>query len=95
MNVRIESSNIDLNDAVCEQVKGPIASALGKYSDCINGAVVHVEAVGELGGDLSLACQIDLDLKPSGTLTTQAIHENVDIAISRAAHQMKHRLEVA
>jgi len=93
VDVWIQSSNINLTDALCEQVKRYVAGALGNYSDRISEAVVYMEAVSELGENLSLACRIDLDLKPSGTLTAQAIDENVDLAISRAAHRIVRRLE--
>lgn len=93
MEVQIQSSNINLTAALCEQVKRHIGCALGHDADCISDVAVYMEAVSELGKNLSLACRIDLDLKPSGTLTAQAIDENVDLAVSRAAHRMACRLE--
>lgn len=93
MDVWIQSSNINLTDALCEQVERRIAGALGKYSDRISDVVVYIEATSELGETLGLVCRINLDLKPFGWLTSQAMDENVDLAISRAAHRMEHRLE--
>ena len=87
MDVWIQSSNINLLDALCDQVKQPISSALIYFANGINEAVVYLEAVGEQGENLSLVCRIDLELKLSGTLTAQAIDESVGAAISRAVHR--------
>ncbi len=95
MNVCIQPSNIDLTDAIDRQTVQRVASALGDYLDCIREAVVYMKAASELAKNLSLACRIDLELRPYGRLTAQTTDENIDLAIHCAASRLVDHLDTA
>ena len=89
MDIGIHGQRVQISEAICLHTKNRLEGALRRHQHRVSRANVVLRDINGPRGGEDKACEIVLELRPSGRVVVKDIGDDLYMTVSRAARRVK------
>ena len=92
MRIQINKRNVEVNEALRAHVERRLGFAFGRFGERIARVIVRFSDTNGHRGGVDKRCQIDVDLRPAGSVRVEDTDADLSAAVDRAAERASRSL---